>query len=253
MTVPLHPPAHARFARLDALRGLALVWMTFYHLAFDLNHFGLWRQDFLRDPFWTLQRTAIVTLFLLCAGLGQSVAGQQGVPCQRFLRRWTQVAACALLVSAGSYLLFPLSFIHFGVLHALAVMLMVARLSVHWRAGVLLLAGAGALALPSLVQLLPAGTLTEALNGRSHNWLGLVTRRPYTEDYVPVFPWLGVVWWGLALGRWLLARPSQPLAGPLPAGAAPLAWLGRHSLSYYMLHQPVMILALMVWQRYFSS
>jgi peptidoglycan/LPS O-acetylase OafA/YrhL len=27
----------------------------------------------------------------------------------------------------------------------------------------------------------------------------------------------------------------------LPAGTAPLAWLGRWSLTWYMLHQPAMI------------
>ncbi|WP_141630357.1 heparan-alpha-glucosaminide N-acetyltransferase domain-containing protein, partial [Melaminivora alkalimesophila] len=42
--------------------------------------------------------------------------------------------------------------------------------------------------------------------------------------------------------------PAPLLAGPLPRGAAPLAWLGRHSLIYYMLHQPVMIGALLVWE-----
>ncbi len=243
------PTNAERFERIDALRGLAVVWMTFYHLGFDLNHFGLWSQDFLRDPFWTLQRVAIVSLFLLCAGLGQAVAWRQGVACDRFLRRWTQVAACALLVTAGSFLMFPLSFIHFGVLHSMAVMLLVARLSAGWRSHWLWLAGALALPLPQLVQAtVGPGALADALDSRAHNWLGLVTRRPYTEDYVPVFPWLGVVWWGLALGKMLLARPAPLLAGPLPRGAAPLAWLGRHSLIYYMLHQPVMIGALLVWE-----
>ena len=48
----------ARFDRLDALRGTAMVWMALFHFAFDLNHFGLLdpRQDFYRDPLWTLQR-----------------------------------------------------------------------------------------------------------------------------------------------------------------------------------------------------
>ncbi|GAB1386819.1 hypothetical protein MASR1M59_19670 [Melaminivora sp.] len=235
-----------RHARLDALRGLAMVWMTLYHLAFDLNHFGLWRQDFFHDPFWTLQRSAIVSLFLLCAGMGQALAGQQGQPWQRFWRRWTQVVACALLVSAGSYAMFPQSFIYFGVLHGMAVMLLLARLSWGWRSHWLGLAGALAWLLPTLVQaLLPAGPLAEALNGRAHNWLGLVTRLPITEDYVPVLPWMGVVLCGLALGRWL-----QPqLAGPLPRLLAPLARLGRYSLSYYLLHQPVLLglLGLLGW------
>ena len=32
--------ASARFARLDALRGIAIVWMAVFHFCFDLNHFG---------------------------------------------------------------------------------------------------------------------------------------------------------------------------------------------------------------------
>jgi uncharacterized membrane protein len=35
-------------------------------------------------------------------------------------------------VSAGSYLVFPKSFIYFGVLHGIAVMLIVVRLTAGW-------------------------------------------------------------------------------------------------------------------------
>ena len=63
---------------VDALRGLAMVWMTVFHFCFDLSHFGLWPQNFRADPFWTVQRTAIVSLFLFCAGLGQAMALHQG-------------------------------------------------------------------------------------------------------------------------------------------------------------------------------
>jgi peptidoglycan/LPS O-acetylase OafA/YrhL len=45
----------------------------------------------------------------------------------------------------------------------------------------------------------------------------------------------------MAAGQWLLARRPGWLQAGLPAGAAPLAWLGRWSLAWYMLHQPVMI------------
>ena len=74
-----------------------------------------------------------------------------------------------------------------------------------------------------------------------------MSRKPFTEDYVPVFPWIGVMWWGMACGQWLLARRAPWIAGPLPRAAAPLAALGRYSLGYYMLHQPIMIGALMLW------
>lgn len=228
-----------RFDRLDALRGAAIVWMAMFHLGFDLNLYGLIepRQNFYRDPFWTGQRTVIVSLFLLCAGLGQAVALQAAQGWPRFWRRWGQVAGCALLVSLGSAWMFPRSWISFGVLHGMAVMLIAARLLGPLR-GWLWLLGAVAIALPWWVQ-------HPFFDTRLTNWVGLVTRKPVTEDFVPVLPWLGVMLWGLAAGQWLLAHRRGLLAGAVPAVLQPLALLGRWPLTFYMLHQPVFIGAIL--------
>lgn len=231
------PTPSLRFDRLDALRAVAIVWMAVFHFCFDLNHFGFTRQNFYDDPFWTVQRTCIVTLFLFCAGLGQAVAWHQGQGWPRFWRRWAQVAACALLVSAGSAIMFPRSFIYFGVLHGIAVMLILTRLTAGWGRW-LWLAGAVALILPHAVQ-------HPFFDTRWTNWTGLVTRKPVTEDYVPLLPWLGVMWWGMAAGQWMLAHRRDWLTGPLPGALRPLAVLGRWSLSFYMVHQPVLIGTLM--------
>jgi uncharacterized membrane protein len=240
------PASRPRYDRIDALRGIAIVWMTVYHFCFDLNHFGWIRQNFLYDPFWTNQRTAIVSLFLFCAGLGQAVAYAQGQGWSRFWRRWAQVAACALLVSAGSALMFPGSFIYFGVLHGIAVMLVIVRLTARWGAW-LWLAGAVAILVPQFA--LPVhvhfGNL-HLLNERWLNWIGFVSMKPVTQDYVPLLPWLGVMWWGMAAGQGLLRRAPQVLQGPIPRAAAPLAWMGRWSLSWYMLHQPLLIGAMLL-------
>src|SRR6188474_1000552 len=107
----------SRFDSIDALRGFAIVWMTLFHFCFDLAYFGWLKTNFHVDPFWTTQRTLIVSLFLFCAGLGQAMATGQGQGWPRFWKRWAQVAGCAVLVSIGSYLMFPRSFIYFGVLH----------------------------------------------------------------------------------------------------------------------------------------
>jgi uncharacterized membrane protein len=239
-------PASRRFDRIDALRGAAIVWMTVFHFCFDLNHFGWIRQNFLYDPFWTTQRTAIVSLFLFCAGLGQAVAFTQGQSWQRFWRRWAQVAGCALLVSAGSWLMFRDTFIHFGVLHGIAVMLVIVRLTARWGAW-LWPAGLVAILLPlaALPLHVAMGNL-HLLNERPLNWIGFVSLKPATQDYVPVLPWLGVMWWGMAAGQWLLRHRPALVQGGIPAAFAPLAWMGRWSLSWYMLHQPLLIGALML-------
>lgn len=227
----------ARFDRLDALRGLAMVWMTAFHFSFDLNQFHLIaRQNFYGDPFWTLQRVAIVSLFLTCVGLSQAVAQSQGVEDARFWRRWARVAGCALLVSAGSAVMFPRSWISFGVLHAVAVMLLLVRAlrGVRLPTWAWLLLAAGAIGLGLLVA-------HPVFDTRWTNWVGLVTHKPITEDYVPLLPWFGVVALGMGVGQWLLTHRPGVLQGRLPAWLQPLARLGRWSLSYYMVHQPVLI------------
>jgi uncharacterized membrane protein len=233
--------ARTRFDSIDALRGAAIVWMTAFHFAFDLNHFGWLKQDFYNDPLWTWQRTAIVSLFLFCAGLGQAVAVEQGQSWSRFWKRWGQVAGCALLVTAGSYWMYPRSFIYFGVLHGIAVMLILVRFTAGWGRWLWLAGALAILAKPLALIAHAQWPGLEFLNGPAWNWLGLVSRKPVTEDYVPLVPWLGVMWWGLAAGQWLLAHRRQWVQRAMPAQANPLAWLGRWSLTWYMLHQPVMI------------
>ena len=227
--------AGPRLDTVDALRGTAIVWMVAFHTSFDLNHLRFLSpaQDFYRDPFWTVQRTLIVSLFLLCAGLGQALAQQAAVAWPRFWRRWAQVAGCAVAVSLGSAWMFPTSWISFGVLHGMALMLIAARLLAPlgrwlWPLGVLLVA------LPRLLQ-------HPLFDSRWTNWVGLVTHKPITEDFVPVLPWLAVLLWGLAAGQWLLAHRRAWLDAALPAWLAALAMLGRWPLTVYMLHQPLII------------
>ncbi|MDP2072943.1 DUF1624 domain-containing protein [Hydrogenophaga sp.] len=242
-----------RLDRIDQLRAAAMLWMTAYHFCFDLNYFRLIREDFYRDPFWTWQRTAIVSLFLFTAGLSQAAAVHQGQTWARFWRRWLQVAGAALLVTAGSLLMFPNSFIYFGVLHGIALMLIVVRMTAGWGTWLWLL---GALAVviplagPTLIQAVPA---LEVLNTPWLNWLGLISRKPVTEDYVPLLPWLGVMWWGVAAGHWAVRERPAWLGSARPArgGLKALVFLGRWSLSYYLLHQPVLMgliwLVMVLW------
>ena len=241
-TQPHQPP---RFSAIDALRGAACVWMAVFHFCFDLRVFG-WQPDwnFYRDPFWTWQRVGILSTFLFCAGLGQGIAIHQVQNWARFWRRWCQVAAGALLVSLATYGAFAQRFVYFGTLHGIAVMLLLVRLLAPRLPFWALLFGAalcvgGHQAYQQALQLglgLPA-----VFDARSLSWLGLVSHKPATEDFVPLLPWLGVMLAGVALGRsvqpWAARRG---LALQAPAVFAPLVLLGRHSLSFYLLHQPVL-------------
>jgi uncharacterized membrane protein len=218
-----------------------MVWMTAFHFCFDLNHFGYLSANFYTDPFWTVQRAGIVSLFVFTAGLGQALAVHQGLAWSRFWKRWWQVAGGALLVSAGSYAMYPKSFIYFGILHGMALMLIVVRLTAGWGRWLWPL-GALAIAMPLVASYAySVGTQPGFLDAGPFHWLGLVSRKPVTEDYAPLFPWLGAMWWGMACGQYLLQQRRDGFDALSARAPRPLAALGRWSLSYYLLHQPVLI------------
>lgn len=227
----MKPESH-RLPRLDALRALWMLWMAGFHCCFDLANQRLIDTNFYADPLWTTQRTLILGGFLCWAGLGQ---GLNDSP--RFWRRWLQIAGAAALVTLGSWWMFPHSFISFGVLHAFLLLLPLARALRRAPSGAVLGLAAAALLLPVFIQ-------HEFFDSRWTYWVGLVTRKPITEDFVPLLPWAAP----LLLG--LLAARSDALRAWL-AGAAPrpLIRLGLWPLSFYLLHQPVLLGLLWLWQR----
>jgi uncharacterized membrane protein len=229
---PLTP---ARVEPVDALRGLAIVAMVAFHVAFDLALFRLVRIDFERDLFWVLARGAIVATFMALVGISLVLARRQRVSATRRWRRVAVIAACALAVSAASYAAFPRTWISFGILHAIALSSVIA-----WP-----LAARPRLALALGAAVIAAGVLVAhpAFDAPGLRWIGFATRPPPTEDYVPLFPWLGVALVGIALGDILARRGFRPLAA-LARAPRLLRWLGRHSLAVYMVHQPILIGAL---------
>ena len=223
-----------RFERLDALRAGWMLWMAAFHFAFDLAHYRLIDVNFYADPLWTTQRTLILAGFLFWAGLGQGL-GQP--PAVRFWRRWVQIAAAAALVSAGSWLMFPRSWISFGVLHAFVLLLPLLRFGLGRLPGAALLAGA------ALAFLLPQFVQHPFFDSRASNWIGLVTHKPVTEDYVPLLPWAAPLLLGALAARSAWVR--QQLAGSAPQA---LVRLGRWPLLFYLLHQPLLLAFLALYR-----
>jgi uncharacterized membrane protein len=224
--------ATGRLGGIDALRGIAILAMIAYHFAFDLRLFGWTASDFERDPFWLVSRAAIVSTFLALAGVSLVLADRAGVPRAGRWRRLARIAACAVAVSAASAVMFPQRFIYFGILHAIVVASVLAQPFVR----------RPRLALAAGLAIIVAGVTVASpvFDPRALSWIGFNATRPPTEDFVPLFPWLGVVLLGVAAGNVLVQRSFAPVA-PLAVAPAWLRWLGRHSLAVYMVHQPVLI------------
>lgn len=230
-------PAKPRLVLVDIARGVAILAMVVYHLAWDLGYFGLISTDVTTDPPWMLFQRSILSSFLLLVGVGLVLGHGAGIRWPAFWRRMGIIVAAALAVTLGTYWMFPEYFVFFGVLHAIALFSLLALPFLRLRLGLVLAAAAFFLVLPLL--------FTDPLfNARPLAWIGLWTAIPATNDIVPVFPWFGVVLLGVAGTRLLQASPligrvaAWQFGGPISRG---LIICGRWSLLIYLLHQPLML------------
>jgi len=222
-----------RIHAIDALRGAAICLMIVYHAAFDLNWFHIISADFNQDRFWLAFRDLIVSSFLLLVGVSLVLAYRARISRTRFWRRIVLVSACALLVTVGSYVTFPKTFITFGILHCIVVSSILGWPLVRFPRAALLIG--------IVVIVVGAAIGVPLFDLPWLNWVGLMTHRPATEDYVPLLPWFGVVLVGISIGWWLLERCMHALRQISRASPKWLTWLGRHSLLVYMVHQPIMV------------
>ena len=231
------PREAGRLVVLDAARGVALVAMACFHFTYDLQIFGFLPEGTIQAGPWRAFAMLIAGSFLFISGFSLVLAHRRGLRWRAFGRRLAILAGAAGLVSLATWLAMPDRFVHFGILHALAVSSLLGVL-------VLRLPGAVLLAMAAAVLMLPQVFRHEMFNAPWFWWLGLSTEWPLTMDYEPVFPWFAPFLAGMAAAKWLAARLQIGMVARtggrqylLPV----LTFLGRHSLVVYLVHQPLLM------------
>jgi uncharacterized membrane protein len=228
-------PAAPRVALVDVARGLALAAMFVFHFTWDLGHFGFITLQAGLDPGWRLFSRLIAGSFLVLVGIGLVLSTRDGLRPGPYLRRLVTIALAALAVTLATRWMDPETFVYFGILHCIAASSILAlpalRAPPWWTAFI-----------AALVMAAPAILRSPAYEGPLWWWTGLSARVPQTSDYEPILPWFGCVLAGVALARFAVDRGwDRQLAAWRPTG--PLTRLlergGRHSLTVYLVHQPV--------------
>ena len=240
-----------RAFELDALRGLALLLMVLHHFIFDLRYLLALPVFAFQETWWFvyLLQPFFLNVFLVVSGI-----------CCTFSRSNTRRGLRLLLVSivlsvatwVGSVLSGYDFYIFFNVLHLLAIGILFYALLTrgeqpsgrqHARTNVLLL-------LIAAVLLWGASMLPLAAD-QGRWWLlplGLPPRMDFTmSDYLPIVPWMGFFLIGTLIGRLVYAARCSAFPGApawLVTASRPFAFIGRHSLVIYVLHQPVLVATL---------
>ena len=233
-----------RIHTLDELRGLAVFCMIFYHAFYSISVFFGWSWGSTLMNFFSPAEPYFAGLFIVISGISSCLSHSN-------IERGGKLLIIALIVTAVTFFFSPNSIIVFGILHCLAIcmilfgvikniiekipMVIVLLLNVFLFAmtyritkGVFGITGFFEIAVP-----------TDWYASDYMFAFGLPSSSFASADYFPLIPWMFLFFAGTALGR--LAA-----AGKFPVGMYKLrvpffSVLGRNALFLYIIHQPVII------------
>lgn len=228
-----------RYPEIDIARGIAVVMMVLFHIAFDLSFLGIAGIPVSSLP-WRAFAMATAALFLLLVGISLSIsAGYAKTQLSRsdfilkYLKRGAGIFAIGIGISIVTWIILPGAFIVFGILHLIGLSIALSPLYTGYSWQNLLAGLAMILVSPVVAAMRGDGWLV---------WLGIHPPAFYSIDYTPVFPWLGVVLIGVGLGAILYPRAARRWDHEVPTlPSSPLRFLGRHSLAIYLVHQPIIL------------
>ena len=216
-----------RFFELDFLRGAAVVLMVLFHIGYDLAYFGYATYVTTQDIEWIVFRGVVLSMFLLAVGMSSYFAYRDRIRYSKLIKTLVKLVLVSVLISAGSYLVFPQEWIYFGVIHFIAVALVASLVFVRF---------------PKLSLVAGIAIIGSYLIGYSPfdyifaysvvHWN--IPR--FTVDLVSFTPWFGVV----LIGIFLMDKKIFGLKIEHNKTTRRVAFLGQHSLAIYLLHQPML-------------
>ena len=212
-----------RDSALDLMRGLAIIMMIAFHFIYDLNSFGFTEVPLFTHWAGITWRCLIVFLFLSAVGISLVIAHSKVLKLKKFIKRLIYLGIAALLVSAGTYIMFPDGWVYFGILHLIWVSSLIAIAFINR---------------PKTSLLIAALILIASVFNQPNLSIFSNIFEPYlplrSVDYYPLFPWLSFVFIGIYLGHYPFYQKVVTTR---------INWIevmGKHALIIYLTHQIIL-------------
>ena len=232
----MSPSKKKRIDLLDGWRTVAVLTMVVWHTLWDMTDmFAMLPAGFMFRDGVQLVRYFIVFSFLLLSGISCRFSRSN-------VRRGWETAGCAVVITVVTYIIGDPA--KFGILHLLACCMLLYGWLGKW------------------FEKLPdcwAAALSLGLFSVLFVWLdsfrvgfdwlfplGIRSVYFYSSDYYPLLPWVFLFLFGTVLGRWVAVDTGRWKEIALPRA---LTWPGRHAMLIYMLHQPLIVAVLTVFQK----
>ncbi len=226
-----------RYHLLDMLRGICIILVVWYHVLYNLSEIFGGEYAFFRSAGMDNFRDGFVGVLVVLAGISCSLTRSNW-------RRGLRTLAGGLLITVVTAVVMPGQLITFGILHFFGCCMLLYAAAHRLLEKLPVWPGAAA----GFLLYFLTRNLYSTVTGVPHSFLlfALGFRTGHTSaDYYPMLPWVFLFLAGGFLGR-LFARDAVPdvfRKNPVPA----LSWLGRHTMSIYLLHQPVVYGAMLLY------
>lgn len=232
-----------RISIIDEVRGALIILVIIYHTLYDLAVI------FHVKELWVAYRTTHIFqpflpfMFILISGIAFNLSRNN-------IKSGLILGAVAMAMTAATFLITPEYTVAFGVLHFLALahifFAIIQRFIGKPPTSVRVIICALCVCLFALTYSIQAGyigikglfavNLPEALYQNNYLMIfGFHTADFISSDYNPVFPWIFIFITGIFAGGYVLKLPEAFKKLHI----RPLAFIGRHTLIIYIVHQPI--------------
>lgn len=238
-----------RLWEVDLFRALAVIGMIVFHVYYVLDYLEIYETDLFHEDWKAFGNLIRITFFSL-VGVSLVLSWQRQKACGKsavdyYIR---QSKRAVILIVIGSLItllsayITPEQMIRFGVLSFIGtgILLMLPLVTRWW-----LLAGA-ALVVWGIEWWFGPTWSHESL------WAYILGFYPVywpSLDYFPIIPWVSVIFLGGALAYGLYKDGQRKYTVPeAPVWIEPLCWIGQRALLIYILHLPITLGLLWIWQ-----
>ncbi len=233
----------ARLLLIDTIRGIALINMILYHFVWDIVFILGVDVPFYRTNAGYIWQQSICWTFIFISGFSFSLS-------KKPLKNGIKVFICGIIISAATIIAMPQNRVLFGILTFIGSAIIITCLldkiliKVPPLIGIIISflsfiitknVNRGNLGFES-IQLIPLPQ--QLYNNYLTAFFGFQPSDFYSTDYFSILPWIFLFLTGYYFHKNI--KKAGKLEIYFKNGIIPIAFIGKHTLIIYMVHQPIL-------------